>query len=815
MTKLLAFTIALSVCVLASLSALSSRTAIADAPPANDQNLATVTSFVSDNCIGCHSGGDASGGLDLESVDFSAETLAAANFDSRVWEAILKRTSTRQMPPASEYSPDEDGFDPDRPSEEAYQAVTSAMTDLLDQRATKFPNPGRTESLRRLTRTEYQNSIRDLLGIPIDAVAMLPPDESSHGFDNITVGELSPMLLSRYVSAAQAIARSAVGRADSGPIGLTVRVPADRTQLAHVEGLPLGTRGGTVFEHHFAASGQYEIELRLTRDRDEMVEGLTEPHQIDVLVDDQREHQFTVKPPPGRKDFTHVDSNLRTRIDVVRGSHRIGVTFPSKGASLAQTKRQPFDASYNRHRHPRAEPAIFQVSIIGPLAPTKSDRADANARSASDKRIFVCRPSDDAAAQERMECGEQIVRTLARRAYRRPITDEDLESPMFFFSEGDREGGFDAGVESALTSILVNPNFLFRVESDHAEDDAERRSVPISDVELASRLSFFLWSSIPDDELLSLAEANQLHDPEVLAKQVTRMLADDRSDSLTTNFASQWLYLRNLDSITPDLRLFPDFDDNLREAFRRETEELFRDMVRNDRSVLGLIDSDYTYLNQRLAKHYGVGHVFGSQFRRVNLPADSIRGGILRHGSILTVTSYATRTSPTIRGHWILKNILGTAPPPPPANVPNLKEKSTLAATSVRERLAQHRADPACASCHDLMDPVGFSLENFDAVGRWRDFDGELAIDSDGMMPDGQRINGIDALETGILARPEMFVSTMTEKLMTFGLGRGIEPDDGPTIRKIVASAAGSEYRFSSLITQIVTSNAFTHRSLR
>ncbi|TWU48892.1 Planctomycete cytochrome C [Rubripirellula tenax] len=756
-----------------------------------------VDAFVAQHCLDCHNSADSVAGLDLESFDFSSATFGKDEFDHRTWEAVLRRTASRQMPPP----------DGERPSELEYQDATQSMAKLLKQRHQDFPNPGRTESLRRLTRTEYQNVIRDLLSLPIDASTMLPPDESSHGFDNITVGELSPMLMSRYLSAAQSIARSAVGRTDSGPIGTTIRVPADRTQSSHVEGLPLGTRGGTAFDYHFSASGSYEIELRLTRDRDEMVEGLTEPHHIDVLLDDERIHQFAVKPPPGRKDFTHVDSHLRTRIDVVGGTHRVGVTFPSKGTSLAQTKRQPFDASYNRHRHPRSEPALFQVSIVGPLEALPSE-----GMSDSQARIFQCRPAANATESERFACARQIIGSIARLAYRRPVTDEDLSSPMHFYVEGEREGGFDAGIELALTSVLINPNFLFRIESD-PDNAISGEAYRITDVELASRISFFLWSSSPDEELLALAETNQLHEPATLSEQVRRMLMDDRSVSLTTNFAAQWLYLRNLDSITPDLRLFPDFDDNLRQAFRGETESLFRDIVASDRSVMDLIATESAFLNERLAKHYGISGVLGSHFRNVDLPADSIRGGLLRHGSILTVTSYATRTSPTIRGHWILKNILGTAPPPPPANVPNLKEKSTLAATSVRDRLAQHRADPACASCHDLMDPVGFSLENFDAVGRWRDFDGELPIDSAGTLPDGATIGGIDELEAGILARPDMFVTTMTEKLLTFALGRGIEPEIGPTVRAIVGEAAESDYRFSSLISAIVSSDVFTHRS--
>jgi hypothetical protein len=709
-----------------------------------------------------------------------------------------RRITSRQMPPP----------DASRPSEDEYRDAESSLGELLDEHARLHPNPGRTDSIRRLTRTEYRNAIHDLLGVPIDVAEYLPPDESSHGFDNITVGELSPMLISRYVSAAQKIARTAVGRAGIAPIGTTIRVPADRTQSSHVAGLPLGTRGGTVFDHYFAADGEYEFELRLTRDRDEKVEGLDRPHSIDILIDDDLRHRFTVKPPPNRGDYTHVDSHLRVRVPIVGGLHRVGVTFPKQRGSLAETKRQPFDASFNRHRHPRNEPALFQVSIVGPF-----DDDDISMSPRRNEKVFggSIDLNPDADAATKLAAAKPILASLMRSAYRREVTEDDFVSPVHFFVTGDEVGGFDAGIEDALASILVNPNFLFRVESE-PDDAVVGAPYRISDVELASRLSFFLWSSLPDQELISLATSGRLHEPNVLAAQVKRMLADDRADSLTTNFAAQWLYLRNLESITPDLRLFPDFDDNLRHAMRGETETLFRTIVQQNDRVLRLIDTDVTYLNERLAVHYGISGVFGSHFRPVRLRRDSHRGGILRHASILTVTSYATRTSPTIRGHWILKNVLGTPPPPPPPNVPNLKEKSTLAATSVRERLAMHRADPACASCHDLMDPIGFALENFDAVGRWRNFDGDLSIDSAGTMPDGTDIDSVDDLETALLARPEMFVTAMVEKLLTFALGRGITPHDGPAIRRIVRSAAKGDYRFGSLIDAIVRSDLFTHR---
>jgi hypothetical protein len=490
-----------------------------------------------------------------------------------------------------------------------------------------------------------------------------------------------------------------------------------------------------------------------------------------------------------------------------------------------EIKRQPFEAQYNRHRHPRQSPALFQVSIVGPLDEPNPDEKEPGVNpTPSRERILVCNPqlgnldsdnSDAPTDKIAMECGEKVLSALLRRAYRREVEPADLESPMWFFEQGLREGGFEAGVEAALTSVLVNPNFLFRVEREPA-DAVSGKAYQINDFELASRLSYFLWSSMPDDQLLDLARRGELRQAKVLEKQVLRILQDPKANSLVTNFASQWLYLKNLDSITPDLRLFPDFDDNLRVAFRRETQLLFADVVSRDGSVLGLIDSDFTFLNERLATHYEIPHVRGSHFRRVDLNDQSDaarrRGGLLRHGSVLTVTSYATRTSPTIRGHWILKNILGTPPPPPPANVPNLKEKSTLVASSIRERLTQHREDPACASCHNLMDPMGFAFENYDALGRWRQFDGTLPIDSRGSLPDGREIDNVSEIEADIMERPQLFVGTLAEKLLTFALGRGMSHEDGPAIREIVSLAEQHEFRFSTLVQAITRSRPFQMR---
>lgn len=752
----------------------------------------SIHSFLTNHCLDCHSGSKPSGEFSVEGLELYQPMSPKAASDSTPWERIVRRLRAGQMPPP----------DATRPVQTEMDAATKGIDKWLAISSQQHPFAGRPDSLRRLTRTEYQNAIRDLLALEFDATALLPKDESSHGFDNITVGELSPTLLNRYLTAAQAISRSALGGVGIGPMGLNVRVPADLTQETHVDGLPLGTRGGVLIEHTFPRDGNYEFQLRLTRDRDEKVEGLSREHALDVLIDRESKHRFTVKPPPNPDDFTLVDSHLKIRLEVTAGRHAVGVAFANSGGSLIETKRQPFDVAYNRHRHPRINPALFELAIVGPFDSKGPGNSQSRQAIYDAATIDAANPTTSA---------KQILRRLARLAFRRPVVDQDIESSMWFFEEAHRVGGFDAGLEAALTSILVNPNFLFRIES-QSSDIQSKAPYAINDIELASRLSYFLWSSIPDEQLLSIAETGTLRQPNVLSAEVDRMLKDKRSHSLVSNFAAQWLYLRNLEAITPDLRLYPDFDDNLRQAFRRETELHFADMIANDRNVLGLIRSNFTFLNQRLATHYGIPHIQGSHFRKVELPSNSHRGGLLRHGSILTVTSYATRTSPTIRGNWILENIIGTPPPPPPPNIPALKDKQDTAGKSLRERLAMHRSDTACASCHNLMDPVGFSLDNYDAVGRWRQFDDNEPLDTVGVMPDGSRVEDVSTLEDSILNRPNVFVGTMTEKLLTFALGRGIEHRDGPEIRKIVDYAAERDFRFSSIVHGIVLSKPFLMR---
>lgn len=773
------------------------RPATRPASTTDSPKRAVISQFVKQNCIDCHNSEDKQGGLALDAIG-----LEDLNRHSSAWEKVVRKLRARQMPPVGM----------PRPDERSYNAVLSALESTLDSAAANHPNPGRTDTFRRLNRTEYQNAIRDLLALDIDVTTLLPADESSHGFDNVTVGDLSPTLLNRYISAAQKISKLAMGGSQKSPGGDTIRIRPDLTQEERVEGLSVGTRGGALIPYHFPQDGEYEIQIRLARDRNEHVEGLRESHELELLLDRKRVKSFTVKPPRGKAkpsdeygkpSHANVDRHLKTRIMVTAGPHQLGVTFLKNSSSLLESKRQPLNVHFNFYRHPRLGPAIYQVSIAGPFEATGP--GDTPSR----RRILVCRPTSP---KDEQVCAKRILSTLMRRAYRRPVDEDDLKQPMEFYREAREQEDFDAGIEMALSSVLVNPNFLFRIEL-APEGVAPNTVYRVSDIDLASRLSFFLWSSIPDDELLDLAIRGQLSNPDVLAQQTRRMLTDPRSQSLVSNFAGQWLYLRNLESMTPDMRRFPDFDDNLRQAFRQETELFFENVMREDRSVLDLLRADDTFLNERLARHYGILHVYGSRFRHVALEKNSHRGGLFRHGSILMVTSYPTRTSPVIRGKWILENILGMPPPPPPDNVPALKDNTVSATLSVRERLAMHRANPACARCHDLIDPVGFSLENFDAVGRWRDIEEGKPIDASAGLPDGSRFTGVAGLEQGLLDRPELFVGTMSEKLLTYALGRGVEHYDAPAIRTIVRDAEADRYRFSSLILGVVKSHAFQMRT--
>ncbi|MHC4923312.1 MAG: DUF1592 domain-containing protein [Planctomycetota bacterium] len=735
-------------------------------------------------CLECHDSASAKGNIDLE-----AALARPLGEEAELWERAFRQLRSHLMPPIGK----------DRPTEEEYTELCGTLLGMLDAHAAEYPNPGRTDSLRRLNRSEYRNAIRDLLALEIEVETLLPADQESHGFDNVTLGDLSPALLDRYIGAAQKISRIALGRTGQSPGGRTVRLRPDVTQEHHVEGLPLGTRGGTLIRHDFPRSGEYDIRINLMRDRNEKVEGLVGTHELQILLDDEIAASFKVRPPDNKKDHTMVDAHLAARIQARAGLRELGVTFVKPPADLIGHLRQPYESAFNYHRHPRRSPAIYQVSITGPVGPGEAGST------ASRRRIFGDTPGRDEPA------ARVILQRLMRRACRGRVAESDLDRVVEFFREGAKKEGFEAGIEAALSAILVSPGFLIRVERE-PEDAMPGTPYRLVDHELASRLSFFLWSSIPDDQLLEAAAAGELRTPDGMTGQARRMLAHPNSRSLVGNFANQWLYLRNLDSITPDARLFPDFDDNLRQAMRRETEMLFESVMREDRSVIDLLRSGHTFLNERLAKHYGIPHIYGERMRRVQLDAREPRGGILRHGSILTVTSYANRTSPVLRGHWVLENILGTPPPPPPPDVPALEDARIDASLPVRERLAAHRENKACAHCHNPMDPVGFAFENYDAIGQWRTREGEAHVNSEGSLPDGTRFDDIAGLEEALLKDPDLFARSVTEKLLTFGLGRGIGPSDAPMIREIVRKAALDDYRFSAIILRIVESDLFTMR---
>ena len=748
----------------------------------------SVSTVINQYCIGCHNSKVKAGTFVLDSI-----LTAPVGQHSEDWEKVVRKLRVRHMPPMGM----------PRPDERTYEGVIGTLAAQLDRAAAANVNPGRTDTFRRLNRTEYQNAIRDLLALDVDVTSLLPADDAAYGFDNVTVANLSPALLESYLQAAQRVSASALGVVGKSPGGDLQTLPPDLTQEQQFEDQPLGTHGGMILKYTFPQDADYNITVRLQRDRNEHVEGIAGSNDVEVMLDGERVRFVTVKPPGPGQDHSGVDKDLSFRLPVKAGPHVVSATLPKKSSSVLESGHQPYMAHFNNDRHPRLTPAIYSISIVGPFD------AKGPGDTPSRRRILVCKP---AGPRDEEPCARKIFATLTRRAYRRAITDADLEAPLKFYRQAHAAGSFDEGIDMGLRAILVSPEFLFRIEQGPS-GVAAKTAYQISDVELASRLSFFLWSSIPDDELLDLAIQNKLHAPGVLEKQVRRMLADGRSRTLVTNFADQWLYLRNLAAANPDMRIFAGFDDNLRQAFRRETELFLDDIFRQDRGVLDLLSAKYTYLNERLAKHYGIPNVYGARFRRVDLDEDSHRGGLLRQGSILTVTSYADRTSPVNRGKWILGNLMGVAPPPPPNGVPKLTEVHGVEkAVSMRERMARHRADPACAGCHKLMDPAGFSMENYDAIGRWRSHESGKPIDASGGLPDGSTFTGVDGLQKALMARPDAFVGTMTEKLMTYSLGRGVTYADAPAIRKIVRDSREGGYHFSSLVLGIVNSAPFQMR---
>jgi cytochrome c551/c552 len=718
--------------------------------------------LVNQYCAVCHSDKLKTGGLSLEKLD-----PAHAGDAAETWEKVVHKVRSGMMPPSGARRPDRAALD----------RFAANLEATLDRAAAAKPNPGST-GLHRLNRTEYANAIRDLLALDIDVTTLLPADDSSEGFDNIADAlSVSPALLERYVSAAEKISRLAVGDPGISPSTATYRVPTDLSQANHIEGLPLGTRGGTLIHHNFPLDADYAIKVRARGGAIGLGAVGFQGDQLEVTLDGERLKLVAAAP------------TLDLQIKIKAGPHDLGVAFVKRSAIGADDLWQIYANNSG----------IQNVAITGPLSPTGS--GDTLSR----KRIFVCRPASET---DDAPCARQIVAKLATRAYRQPVSETDLETLMGFYQAGRKHGGFEAGIQQALARILVGPRFVFRFESD-PENLPPGTIHRISDLELASRLSFFLWSSIPDDELLALAAQNKLHEPAVLDQQTKRMLADPRSTALVTDFGGQWLYLRELKNQRPESK---EFDENLRDSFKRETELFFESMIREDHSVLDLLNADYTFVDERLARHYGIPNVHGSQFRRVTLPDN--RRGLLGQGSILLVTSVANRTSPVARGKWILENLMGSPPPLPPPNVPPLKENTgQVQATSVRQRMEQHRDNPACSACHKIMDPIGFSLENYDLIGKWRATDDGTPIDASGQLVDGTKIDGPASLREALLSRPDVFVSTLTGKLLTYALGRGVRYSDMPAVRAITREAAMHDYRFSSLISGIVRSTPFLMRA--
>jgi hypothetical protein len=726
-------------------------------------------------------------GLTNPSTGPGAGVAAAAE----QWEKVVRKLRTTSMPPAG--AP--------RPDAATYAAVSSFLETALDRAEAARPHLGTLPLVHRLSRTEYQNAIRDLLALEampreVSIDFLLPADNISSGFDNIAdLLFVSPSNMERYLDAARKISRLAVGD-PAMPVMVNIhKLDPEHPQDERVEDLPFGTRGGLSVRSEFPVDGTYNVKVELaaaTRDR----------HDLEVTVDGERVALRTLggEAAGGRGGGRGGGANppIEFPLTLKAGPKLVGVAFIQRTEARDEATLRP------RMRSRGTQPAIASVTISGPHSVTSSGNAP------SRQRIFVCRPS---AAADELPCARRILSTLTRRAYRRPVSDVDLRDLMPFYEAGRAEGSFDRGIQKALERLLVSSQFLFRIERQPA-DVAPGTPYRVSDLELASRLSFFLWSSIPDDELLDVAAAGKLTDPKVLEQQVRRMLADARSASLVTNFAAQWLYLRDIDAKVPDEILFADFDETLRAALKRETELFLDSVFRENRSVMELLTANYTFLNERLARHYGIPNIKGSHFRRVTLPDGSVRGGLLGHGSVLTITSYATRTSPVLRGKWVLENLLSSAPPPPPADIPSLKTdgKEPGKVLTLRDAMTQHRAAPSCAGCHARMDPIGFAMENFDAVGRWRDRDGENAIDSTGVFPDGTKFDGIAGLKKELLRQPEQFVGTVAERLLMYAIGRNLQYYDAPSVRAIIRDAAPGKYTLSSLVLGVVKSRPFQMR---
>src|SRR5688572_13426447 len=780
-------TLALILAVFAQSDAVLAQ-AVPPSPPASARSAAALKQY----CVTCHN-------ERLKTAGFVIDPAGLANVGAGAehWEKVVRKLRTTSMPPAG--AP--------RPDAATYDAVSSFLETALDRAEAARPHLGKLPLVHRLSRTEYQNAIRDLLALEalpreVSIDFLLPADNISSGFDNIAdLLFVSPSNMERYLDAARKISRLAVGD-PAMPVMVNIhKLDPEHPQDERVEDLPFGTRGGLSVRSEFPVDGTYTVKVELagaTRDR----------HDLEVTVDGERVALRTLGGEAGGRGGRGggAAAPLEFPLPLKAGPKLLGVSFVQRSEARDEATLRP------RMRSRGTQPAIASVTISGPYNVT------APGDSPSRRRIFICHPDQDVppaqrSAEREVACARRILSTLTRRAYRRPVGDVELRDLMPFYEAGRKEGSFDLGIQKALERLLVSSQFLFRIERPPA-NVAAGTPYRVSDLELASRLSFFLWSSIPDDELLEAAVAGTLKDPKVLDQQVRRMLADPRSESLVTNFAAQWLYLRDIDAKVPDEILFADFDETLRTALKRETELFLDSVFSENRSVLELLTANYTFLNERLARHYGVPNIKGSHFRRVTLPEGSVRGGLLGHGSVLTITSYATRTSPVLRGKWVLENLLSSAPPPPPPDIPSLKieGKEPGKPLTLREAMTLHRAAPSCAGCHARMDPIGFAMENFDAVGRWRERDGENAIDATGVFPDGTKFEGMAGLKRELLRQPEQFVSTAAERLLMYGIGRNLQYYDAPSVRAIIRDAAPAKYTLSSLVLGVVKSRPFQMR---
>jgi len=746
-------------------------------------------------CVGCHNAKLMTANLALDKLD-----LGHLGEHAEIGEKVVRKLRAGMMPPTGM----------PRPDRATLEAFVASLENELDRSAvTYLPAPG----LHRLNRTEYTNAIRDVLALDVDATKFLPPDDSTHGFDNIAGAlTLSPALMEAYLSAAGKISRLAIGDV-SAPTQAVFEVPADTAQNYHIEGLPFGTRGGILIKYQFPADGEYTFKVKGVTGYFQAVLGGIKGEHLEVTVDGERVKLFDWD-----KEISNTTGNGKStpRILVKAGLHTVGVTFIATNDVPDSEVNRPFQRTMNT---PGSIPGFLFYPHVGQVWIEGPYDAKGASDTAARKKIFVCRPTSgkDAAEQKKSEaaCARTIASTLVKHAFRRPATSSDLASLMEFYQAGRSDGGsFDDGVEALLQRVLADPEFVYRLEPEPAGLPAGK-AYRISDLALASRLSFFLWSSVPDDELIDLAAQGKLKDPVVLEKQVRRMLADRKSDALITNFTGQWLGVRSLKTSEPVVNLFPDFDDNLRAAYRREVELFFGSVAREDRSILDLLTADYTFVNERLAKQYGIPDIYGPQFRRVTLPPElDIRRGLLGKGALLTVTSNAARTSPVARGKWFLQTFLGVSPPDPPPNVPAIKDKpvdstGNAKAPTMRQIMEMHHTSPTCASCHKIFEPIGLALENFDAVGSWRTEDGDSPVDASGIIVDGTKVDGVASLRDWMVGRSDQFVRVVTEKLLTYALGRGVEYQDMPTVRSIVRDSAAGKYKFSAIVLGIVKSPTF------